>query len=401
MRKFIQIMVPLLVGSLVLLSCEDGTPTPVTVDQPTATATPAATDTRTPSQTQGDTPTASPTATPTIEPAPPPLLPPNGVALFGRITGRSTGDTLRTTDLSGQIHDIRLESSSYVVAMVRVLPDRGELTVIETYTSPSYAKNVASPSTVDDRLVIVRSWSSGSRDSSEYNLDTLEALPFKTAVHFSPAVIGDAAYYYSNPSYDTWTGWSGQLEFVRESLTSGQQTRTTVGNVQRYLSDPIFWRGSLISAGQDLYGLTTPIASDPSIVVVQVDKSTGEPTEIATYTVSGFDDYMPGSWSWVFDNGLVYWVAARNEGGEIIAEIYWHGLEGEDVPQPVTLTLPEHVIRLYGFDVDDGYFVLETEFRVENSSQIKLILFDLTTRATDILDLGFKMSNVEIIHLGE
>ena len=94
-------------------------------------------------------------------------------------------------------------------------------------------------------------------------------------------------------------------------------------------------------------------------------------------------------------------MTARNEGGEIIAEIYWHGLEGEDVPQPVTLTLPEHVIRLYGFDVDDGYFVLETEFLVENSSQIKLNLFDLKTRATDILDLGFQMSNVEIIHLGE
>ncbi len=107
-----------------------------------------------------------------------PLIPPNGVALFGRISGASTSDTLRTTDRStGQIRDIRIESSSYALVMVPVLPDRGEPIVIKTYTSPSYAKNVASPSTVDDRLVIVRRWSSGSEDISEYDLDTLEALP--------------------------------------------------------------------------------------------------------------------------------------------------------------------------------------------------------------------------------
>ena len=67
-----------------------------------------------------------------------PLLPPDGVALFGRISGGATSDTLRTTDRSsGQIRDIRIESSSYAIVMVPVLPDRGEPIVIETYTSPS------------------------------------------------------------------------------------------------------------------------------------------------------------------------------------------------------------------------------------------------------------------------
>ena len=328
-----------------------------------------------------------------------PLLPPNGVALFGRISGASTSDTLRTTDSSGQIRDIRIDSSSYALVMVPVLPDRGEPTVFQTYTSPSYAKNIASPSTRDDRLFIVRTWDGGSKDISEYHLDTLEALPSRPAVQFSPAVVGDAAYYYTYPSYDNFTGWRGQLEFVRESLTSGQETRTTVRNVQGYLNDP-FFPLSLMSVGQDLYGLITPNSSDPSIVIVGVDQSTGEPTEIATYPINGFDDYMQGSWEWVADNGLVYWLAVRNEEGEAaVTEIYWHELGRQSVPQSASFTLPEDVTGIYGFDVDDGYFVLEAWLQDRNQSG--LILFDLSTGVTEMVDLAFEVSDVQIIHLGE
>ena len=225
-------------------------------------------------------------------------------------------------------------------------------------------------------------------------------MPGKAAVQFSPAVIGDAAYYYTYPSYDNFTGWRGQLEFVRESLTSGQETRTTVRSVQGYLNDPFFSRSlSLMSAGQDLYGLIEPTSSDPSIVIVGVDRSTGEPMEIATYAVNGFDDYMPGSWEWVADNGSVYWLAVRSEEGETVAEIYWHELERQSVPQSASVTLPEDVTGMYGFDVDDGYFVLEAWLQDRNQSG--LILFDLSTAVIEMVDLEFEISDVEIIHLGE
>ena len=405
-------LLALLVSTAAVAVCTGEQPTPAAGAQAVVTqiAAPSPTPVAASSSVPGSIPipTGSPVETASVSPGKVvseedigPLLPPNGVALFGRISGASTSDTLRTTDRStGQIRDMRIESSSYALVMVPVLPDRGEPIVIETYTSPSYAKNVARPSTRDDRLFIVRSWDGGSNDISEYDVDTLEALPGRAAVQFSPAVIDDAAYYYTYPSYDNFTGWRGQLEFVRESLTSGQETRTTVRSVQGYLNDPFFSRSlSLMSAGQDLYGLITPSSNDPSIVIVGVDRSTGEPTEIATYAVNGFDDYMRGSWEWVADNGSVYWLAVRSEEGETVAEIYWHELERRSVPQSVSVTLPEDVTGMYGFDVDDGYFVLEAWLQDRNRSG--LILFDLSTGVIEMVDLGFEISDVQIIHLGE
>jgi len=247
----------------------------------------------------------------------------------------------------------------------------------------------------------VRTWDGGSNDISEYDLDTLEVLPGRAAVQFSPAVIGDTAYYYSYPSYDNFIGWRGQLELVREPLTDGQETRTTVRSVQGYLNDPFFSRSlSLLTAGQDLYGLIKPTSNHPSIVIVEVDQSTGEPTEIATYPVDGFDDYIRGSWEWVADNGLVYWLAVRNEEGEAaVAEIYWHELGSQSVPQLASVRLPADVTGMYGFDVDDGYLVLEAWLQDRNKSG--LILFELSTGVTEMVDLEVEISDVQIIHLGE
>ena len=245
----------------------------------------------------------------------------------------------------------------------------------------------------------MRTWDGGSSDISEYDLDTLDALPSSAAAHLSRAVVGDTAYYYSYPSYDNFIGWRGQLEFVRESLTGGQETRTTVRSVQGYLNDPYF-PFTLRSDGQNLYGVITPTSGDPTIVIVGVDQSTGEPTEIATYPIDGFDDYLRGSWEWVADNGFIYWLAVRNEEGEAsIAEIYWHDLESQSVPQSASVTLPEGVTGIYGFDVDDGYFVLEASLQDRNQSG--LILFDLGTGVIEILDLAIEISAVQIIHVGE
>jgi len=115
------------------------TPPPLTTSSPAqgTTPIPATSSVETASVSQGDVVSEEDIS---------PLLPPDGVALFGRISGASTSNTLRTTDrTSGQIHDIRIDSSSYALVMVLVLPDRGEPIVIKTYTSPSYAKNVANP----------------------------------------------------------------------------------------------------------------------------------------------------------------------------------------------------------------------------------------------------------------
>ena len=235
----------------------------------TTSATPKATPTLKSSPTPGVTlaDSALPTPTPTSEPAPTVLLPSNSTALFGRVYGGATSDKLRTTDKSGQIHDIRLESSSYALVMVPILPSLGEPIVFDTYTSPSYAKSVKSPSTFDDQLFVVRRWDSGSTDVTEFDVETLEPFLSEAADNFLNAVIGDSAYHYSYPNYDNFYGWRGQLQFVREPLDGSDPIRTTLGNVQSYLNHP-YLPFSLISANEKLYGLKEPSSSDPSIIIL-------------------------------------------------------------------------------------------------------------------------------------
>jgi len=324
------------------------------------------------------------------------LLPPNSIALFGRVYGGSSSDKLRTTDLSGGIHDIRLESNSYALVIVPILPELGEPIVFDTYTTPSYAKSTKSPSTIDDQLFIIRRWDSGATDVTEYDLETFEPLLSSAAVNLEKAVIGDTAYHYSYPKYDNFTGWRGNLDFVQEPLDAGPVSSTTVRNVQSYLNDPYF-PFALIAAGQNLYGVKEPSSDDPSIVILRVDQSTGEPTEMVRFTVREFGDYGSSSWQWVVDNGFVYWVAARNQRGETIAEIFWHELERESEPQSTTFMLPEGVTGIWGFDVDDGYFVLEPA----DGNPSELIIFDLRTEKVDVIDLGIEVSDVAIIRLGE
>ena len=88
-----------------------------------------------------------------------------------------------------------------------------------------------------------------------------------------------------------------------------------------------------------------------------------------------------------------------DEGEAAVTEIYWHELGGRSVPQSASFTLPEEVTGIYGFDVDDGYLVLEAWLQDRNQSG--LILFDLSTGVSEMVDLGLEISDVQIIHLGE
>lgn len=134
----------LLVSPAAVAVCTGEQPTPAAGTEAVVTqiAAPSPTPVATSSSVPGSIPVVSASPVETASPSPAevvseedirPLIPPNGVALFGRISGASTSDTLRTTDRStGQIRDIRIEGSSYALVMVPVLPDRGEPIVIET-----------------------------------------------------------------------------------------------------------------------------------------------------------------------------------------------------------------------------------------------------------------------------
>jgi len=326
-------------------------------------------------------------------------MPSSGVVLFGRVNAGSTSDSLRTVDSStGRLHDIPLETSFYALVMVPLLPEVGQAIVFNTYTSPSYARSVKRPSTVDDQLFIVRRWSSGSTDIEEFALESLEPVLGTAALHYGKAVLGDTAYRYTYPTYDNFVGWRGQLEFIREPLGEGQPTRTTVRDVRSYLSDPYF-PFALLSVGENLYGVVKPTEKEPSIVILRVDPSTGEPTEDVTFTVRGFGDYARGSWEWVVDNGFVYWVATRDEGSDSLAEIWWHELEAPRQLQSASFSLPPGATGIVAFDVDDEYMVLDLLWTDRDRSD--LILFELNTQRMDIVNIGLALRDVQIIQLGE
>ena len=98
-------------------------------------------------------------------PEPEDLLPNNTLALVMAIRGGSSSGTLNTlqTDRgSGAVigaASIELESTSKSVVLF--LPDSGETTVINSYTSPSYAPHFKRPYTVEDRVYISDKYTDG------------------------------------------------------------------------------------------------------------------------------------------------------------------------------------------------------------------------------------------------
>ena len=162
----------------------DGTVTPHPTDTPVPAETPASNDsggTVTPEPTVGrrsipdsDTTTRRIPDTPVPEPAQ--LLPINTLALVLAVSGGSSSGTLKTIvndSTSGAMLGtkfIQLESSSKSVVLY--VPDTGETTVIDSYSSPSYAPHFKRPYTVDDVLYVSNKFTDGGAMSiTQYDTD--------------------------------------------------------------------------------------------------------------------------------------------------------------------------------------------------------------------------------------
>ena len=401
-----------------LVACGQPEPT-VTPATPTRTATTAPLSTSAPTENPGPAPTllaadppmptlvqaanSVPTPTPEVgvvaEDDVGPLLQPNNVALFGRISGEYTRDSLRTVTPLGQVIHIPLESSSHALVMVSVLPARGEPIVLETFTSPGYARNVASPSTVDDQLFIVRRFDGGNTDFSEYDLKTRRAFPSTAVAHSTGAVVGDTGYSYKIIQYDQVLFLNPslpRLEFIREPLHGGEASRTTVRDVGSYRDD-LYFPIKLMSAGQNLYGLKEPSSSDPAIRILRVDQSTGEPTEIVGFEVDDFNARRL-NWVWSVDNGVVYWAMVKDSTN---LEVWRYELERSSPPQVASVTLPQSSAGILQFDVDDGIVVIGILWEGDAVCCTKFVLFDVNIPWADVIDLGLRISDVQVIHLGE
>ena len=104
------------------------------------------------------------------------VLPANTLGLVLAVSGGSSSSTIKTlvttpgtNEVTGTAF-INLESSSKSVVLFR--PDTGDATVIDSYSSPSYAPHFKRPYTVDDRFYVSNKFTDGGAMTiTEYGTD--------------------------------------------------------------------------------------------------------------------------------------------------------------------------------------------------------------------------------------
>jgi hypothetical protein len=237
---------------------------------------------------------------------------------------------------------ITLERKSKAVLLY--VHGSGEATVIDTYTSPSYAKHTKRPYTFNDRLFISTKYSgSGSLRYSEYDPRTLRVINRDRAKD--------------------------------DAFTS----------LKRYRAKPAY-------------------PKDPVIAIFQVGQSKGEKTELVAFEISNLDEYVPGSWAnAVVDNKSAYWVSMSHRRGELAGQVWSFDLDNPSAElRAATFSMPQdigEVVMVVDFDVDDGYVVIQPRYTGGDDS--RLVIYDATTGKTEFHDTDFDIFDVSIIHLGE
>ena len=293
------------------------------------------------------TPAPTPKPKPTPIPEPEPALSSGMVGLFLAINGGSSSNLLRTVSTdstSGEMTGskyITIEKSAK--AVVLYVPERGEATLIDSYTSPSYAPHTKRPHTFDDRLFVGTKYST-SLNYAEYDPQTL--LPVSNAM-----------------------------------------------------------AKQLVQASQNRFVLKGARPEDPVTSITRVDPLDPEASKIvASFEVSGAEDYVPSNW-WQMaeDNDVVYWAAMSYQGERLLGEVWSFRLDDpESDPLMHSFTVPGapgEMSMILKFDVDDGHAVIQPRFTGYTDS--RLILYDLNTGSVDLVDTGLRIFDVQILHLGE
>tara|TARA_B100000315_G_C14476903_1_gene541064 strand:+ start:74 stop:886 length:813 start_codon:yes stop_codon:yes gene_type:complete len=269
------------------------------------------------------------------------------VGLFLAVYGDSSSNLLRTvlTDsTSGE-----MTGSKYITvkkdakAVVLYVPETGEATLIDSYTSPSYAPHTKRPQTIDDRLYVGTKYST-SLNYAEYDPQTLRPLSNARA--------------------------------KEEVLASENRLR-----------------------------LKGARPEDPVTTITRMDPSNPDASDIvASFEVSDIDGYVPSSW-WQMaeDSNVVYWAAMSYQGQSLVGEVWSFRLD-DPASDPVMHRFtvpdaPQEMSMLLKFDVDDGHAVIQPRFR--GSTDSRLILYDLNTGSVDLVETGLRIFDVQILHLGE
>ena len=228
-------------------------------------------------------------------------------------------------------------------AVVLYLPDSEEAIVLDSYTSPSYSPHTKRPYALDDRVFLEAKYST-SLDYAEYDPSSLQVISNRRA---------------------------------KEEVL----------------------------ANKSLYRLDGARSENPVTTVYQVNSETNEVDEtLVSFEVGGIDGYVQGSWYPIaVDNDTAYWVALTDRGSRLEGEIRAYSLlDSTAQAQKGRFVVPDPPVEdamILKFDVDDGHAVIQPRFAGVGDSH--LILYDMNTGATELVDTGLKVFDVQIVHLGE
>ena len=264
---------------------------------------------------------------------------------------------------------INLESQSRSLALY--LPATRDATVIDTYTSPSYAPHFKRPYTIDDRLFISDKYTNGGPLSlTEYDPRTLNRLgPWQTQNDVDDpnfALVDDQVYYRTNTEE--------HIRFTGTIITGGEIIRSPLSDrsEQAVLTERGSYFDLLASQGK-LYGSTSPTDQDSLTGVFPVDEITGLPGDyLVAFEVDNLGSYLPGSWREpVVDNGTAYWAATRQAAGGPVMEVWSYDLSlesGEVVGESFQLSSDEgNIVSLSGIDADSGLVLVRPAFEGETT----------------------------------
>ena len=343
--------------------------------------------------------------TPAAEPSQ--LLPKDTLALVMAVSGGSSSSTLKTivndssTGAMVGTKFIQLESSSKSVVLY--LPDTGESTVLNSYSSPSWAPHFKRPYTVNDRLYISDKYTDGGAMTiTEYaTSDLSRGAEWDTqtdALDPGYAVAGGQVFF-KTASEQQWSMSRGFYNAPGDYISSPFSDRWAPTEME----EPEL-RFSLVSGGDTLYGAKLPSEADPITGVFTVDPETGQPADryITAFEIEDWNEYHPSSWrNVVIEDGIAYWAGFGIGPVTYTVEVLAADLTDPDVFTVYEIDMPPTGREITGFnsaiDADGGYVLIKPFY--EGGDRTTVLIYDTARETAELIDTGFDITDAQVIYI--
>ncbi len=358
----------LVLGALLLAACGGSESTQV----------PGRTSTSEPTETTSllPSPTSSPDDIGATETPAEPIsgLPSNTVGLYLGVNLGSETDYLHE-------YDIVLESATKAIMLY--IPESSELVIIDTYTSPSYARSTKRPYSVDDRLFITREWSSGSLDIEELDPRTGGiATSARNLGNSLYAIVGDIAY----SCKVTERFGSDDYRLMRYNLAvSGSQGNAILEtcNIDLYSDDGELY--AIRTKEDDLTRGSLPID------IFHWNESTLEFDFVNTLLLPNYSEYS--CCEFAVDGAKVYAAGLKSAASQV--EIWEYEFVDDTEPSAgISAAVGGGIVGLFDMDADDGHFAIHLQ-----GVGPPLLLLDLLSGSYELVDPGVGFFDVQILFL--